>query len=120
MGSAEPRSFSRGKRGIAGTLVFTIFDRDALLDGLAEHVAQQKSFQRIGGNDIYNLDRKTPLAIEEWDSAMTKIATNGTAGVTSTDAEAITRNIAQSATPVYADEIPPFDSVRLTFETIMH
>lgn len=40
---------------------------------------------------------------------MTKIATNGTAGVTSTDAEAITRNIAQSATPVYADEIPPFD-----------
>ena len=79
------------------------------MDGLAEHVAQQKSFQRIGGNDIYNLDRKTPLAIEEWDSAMTKIATNGTAGVTSTDAEAITRNIAQSATPVYADEIPPFD-----------
>jgi len=109
MGSAEPRSFSRGKRGVAGTMVFTIFDRDALLDGLAEHVAAQKSFQRIGGTDMYNLDRKTPLAIEEWDSAMTKIATNGTAGVASEDAETITRNIAQTATPVYADEIPPFD-----------
>ena len=32
MGSAEPRSFSRGKRGIAGTLVFTVFDRDALIE----------------------------------------------------------------------------------------
>lgn len=89
--------------------MFTIFDRDALLDGLAEHVAAQKSFQRIGGNAIYELDRKTPLAIEEWDSAMTQIATNGTAGVTSTDAEQVTRNIAEAATPVYADEIPPFD-----------
>jgi len=31
MGSADPRSFSRGKRGIAGTLIFTVFDRSALL-----------------------------------------------------------------------------------------
>ena len=28
MGSADPRSFSRGKRGIAGSIVFTTFDRD--------------------------------------------------------------------------------------------
>ena len=32
MGSADPRSFSRGKRGIAGTLIFTVFDRSALLE----------------------------------------------------------------------------------------
>ena len=32
MGSAEPRSFSRGKRGIAGSLVFTVFNRDALIE----------------------------------------------------------------------------------------
>ena len=31
MGSADPRSFSRGKRGIAGTLVFVVFDRHVLL-----------------------------------------------------------------------------------------
>ena len=88
-------------------MVFTIFDRDALLDGLQQHVVEQKSFQRIGGDAIYQLDRKTPLAIEEWDSAMTQIATNGTAGVASVDAEQTTRNIASIATPVYADEIPP-------------
>ena len=32
MGSADPRSFSRGKRGIAGSLIFMVFDRSALLD----------------------------------------------------------------------------------------
>lgn len=31
MGSADPRSFSRGKRGIAGTLIFIVFDRHALI-----------------------------------------------------------------------------------------
>ena len=41
LGSAEPRSFSRGKRGIAGSLVFTSFDRDALLYGLKENVARK-------------------------------------------------------------------------------
>jgi len=30
MGSVDPRGYSRGKRGIAGSLVFTIFDRSAL------------------------------------------------------------------------------------------
>lgn len=30
LGSADPRSFSRGKRGIAGSIIFTIFDRDPM------------------------------------------------------------------------------------------
>lgn len=32
MGSANPRAFSRGKRGIAGALVFALFDASALLE----------------------------------------------------------------------------------------
>lgn len=31
MGSADPRAFSRGKRGIAGTMIFIVFDRGALI-----------------------------------------------------------------------------------------
>jgi len=34
MGCSDPRSFSRGKRGMAGTLVFTVFDRHALLGAI--------------------------------------------------------------------------------------
>src|SRR3990167_5965015 len=52
MGSADPRSFSRGKRGIAGSLVFLVFDRSALLDSLgvkARYLANEyelTSYQR--------------------------------------------------------------------------
>ena len=45
-----PRSISRGKRGIAGTIVFTLFDRDALVDALAVRAAKAAYFQRIGGD----------------------------------------------------------------------
>jgi hypothetical protein len=36
LGSPNPRSFSRGKRGIAGSLVIATFDRDALLETMKE------------------------------------------------------------------------------------
>src|SRR5665213_1891269 len=36
MGSADPRSFSRGKRGVAGSLVWINFDRHALLNIIYE------------------------------------------------------------------------------------
>lgn len=32
MGSKDPVGFSRGKRGIAGSMIFSLFDRDALWD----------------------------------------------------------------------------------------
>ena len=36
MGSANPRSFSRGKRGIAGSLIFMVFDRSSLVDAFQD------------------------------------------------------------------------------------
>lgn len=36
MGEADPRSFSRGKRGIAGSIVFVVFDRSALLEAMRD------------------------------------------------------------------------------------
>lgn len=40
MGSADARGFARGKRGIAGTLVFIMFDRHAMLEELRELMFQ--------------------------------------------------------------------------------
>ena len=100
MGSPEPRSFSRGKRGVAGSMVFTVFDRDSLLSALQSHVEKEKSFHRIGTNDL----EYQRISVDEWDARMKSIATNG-----ASNAEQITRNISSAATPTYADEIPPFD-----------
>ncbi len=104
MGSAEPRSFSRGKRGIAGTLVFTSFDRDALLKGLKEYAANQASFQRIGGE--LNMH---PISINEWDKKMTSMAGISGDALASQNPEDVTNSVVKIADPHYSDEIPPFD-----------
>lgn len=36
MGNPNPRAFSRGKRGIAGSLIFLVFDRDAFIGRMRE------------------------------------------------------------------------------------
>lgn len=50
MGSADPRSFSRNKRGIAGSLVWINFDRHALLD----------VFRKARGQFVANKDDLRP------------------------------------------------------------
>ena len=63
MGSANPRSFSRGKRGIAGSLIFIVFDRHSLLDEMRKLGAKfsadedelgiaPRIFREAGGVDV--------------------------------------------------------------------
>lgn len=104
MGSPEPRSFSRGKRGIAGSLVFTVFDRDALIAALQDHIKKERTFHRIGTNEL-EYER---ISVDEWDSKMKDIAMQGVS-TASSNTEKVTSNISVSATPIYEDEIPPFD-----------
>lgn len=112
MGSAEPRSFSRGKRGIAGNLVLVTFNRDALLEELSDGPEVQKyqanEFQRTNGES-------GPMqftSIEEWDAHMSNLAggganSNGTTG--KTPADLVSKYKAR-----YADELLPFD-ITITF-----
>lgn len=98
MGSAEPRSFSRGKRGIAGTMVFTVFDKDALLSAMK---AQNNTVQRIGTSNG-ELDTSTdPMTVDQWDQLMT----GAVSGLGNRAATAIIQDVE----PQYSDELPPFD-----------
>lgn len=84
MGNANPRSFSRGKRGIAGSLVFTVFDRDSL------HELKQQTIYR------HSLSGDTTTPVHE---------AGGDA-----DAGSIRDDWAQGNEKIkYSDEIPPFD-----------
>lgn len=104
-GSANPRSFSRGKRGIGGSLVFSVFDRDALLAAINQNDnIDMSSFQRIGGD----LNMK-PLTIDNWDKQMTDIAQASEQTSSTENATSITQNVAIKARPYYDDEVPPFD-----------
>lgn len=118
MGSPNPRSFSRGKRGIAGSLIFIQFDRDAVLNAMGQGRADLK-FQA----DIDEI-RPGPTGSDaasslEWELRSTSGITAATpvgggiasspsirqqeSDLTSVDSDQEVLNA------YYADQIPPFD-----------
>lgn len=109
MGSAEPRSFSRGKRGIAGTLVFTVFNRDALIEEFKENNQSEKGqIQKYKMNDPETVGGSGYVSIEDWDLQMSNLATGGGSGTGKVS------NLVKRANAKYADEILPFD-ITITF-----
>lgn len=98
MGKARPISVSRGKRGIAGTLQFVLFDRDALSNMMLDEDhfyyahADEVNWLRDGLTDnlTYDANGAVNVVSEQW--------TNGS-------------NIARTvqAVPEYMDQIYPFD-----------
>lgn len=98
MGSADPRSFSRGKRGIAGSLVFMVFDRSALLEAFKDSAFLIGKTERHGGILV---DISVP-AIEVTGVGLTSIGSTGPQTVT------LDKVLAR---PNYADQILPFEVV---------
>jgi len=92
MGSPDPRSFSRGKRGIAGNLVFTVFDRDAILAELGQE------------NNVYGWGQP-----EEFGTPIHQI---GDGFTVDEESGAVKQRPARK--PFYVDEIPPFN-VTITY-----
>ena len=101
MGSAEPRSFSRGKRGIAGNLVFVSFNRDALLSELGE-----KSITKYAGN---NIGAGEFMSMEKWDEMMSDLANGGAVNAGDRIVGDSRNLVTDEAKPKYADEVLPFD-----------
>ncbi len=111
MGSANPRCFSRGKRGIAGSLIFTTFDRPALYDTLLWHVQNNddtlKYYTRAsnvlpGLNDSVRHRGIVP-AYE------TSNVIGESTGINSSQTIDVVKSM-----PYYSDQIPPFD-VTITY-----
>lgn len=98
MGSPNPRSFSRGKRGIAGSLIFTVFDRPALYTMLEKNYTNNKPM------DFYTRAHNTL-------PGDTNALGRGIPGLEG--GNNWTRDV-QKKVPYYADQIPPFD-ITITF-----
>jgi hypothetical protein len=96
MGSPDPRSISRGKRGIAGSLIFQIFDKDALFDIMWNH-PQEFWFATRNSN---------------WQIAPQSYgAPNPNNWLNKWENQELAHGKYQ---PFYADQIPPFD-ITLSF-----
>jgi len=91
MGSANPRAFSRGKRGIAGSLIFVVFDRHSLLHEMVANGAKFSADEDETGilpREFANLEDFQNVAAEGEETFGQVVAP-----------------------PWYADQIPPFEIV---------
>ena len=84
MGSANPMSYSRGKRGIAGSMIMVMFDRDAMWNIKSKSLYVAHSDENVVRRQVFGLP---PVPVDQVDPNVTAFL----------------------ATPQYADQIPPFD-----------
>lgn len=96
MGSANPRSFSRGKRGIAGSCIFNTFDKPALYGMLLAHVDDATTKYYTRSSNLLPGFGSTSITHR---------------GIVPVDEQTLD---VQASFPFYADQIPPFD-VTITF-----
>lgn len=107
MGSADPRAFGRGKRGIAGSMIFIVFDRHSLIGTFG-------AFALNPGNKLnFSADKEELRAVQAGNTP------NIQAGIQESrrllEASREESNILnvggdQAITaPWYIDQIPPFD-----------
>lgn len=93
MGDPNPKSFSRGKRGIAGSLVFSIFDRDAL--------DELKNLSKVHRNGLNTSGDLSAGGNGEVRTAQEQASFVGATG--------LVEMWQKKVRPNYIDEIPPFD-----------
>ena len=133
LGSADPRSFSRGIRGVAGSLVFAVFNRDALIEELKKvwsDIAPPAMFTAAGNLALASQDAfGQALTMTAWDQRTTggeKDVNGNTVARAETSAKQLgTDGKTQVQVPggfsvirkqniMYADMLPPFD-ITMTF-----
>lgn len=111
IGSADPRSFSRNKRGIAGSLIWVNFDRHGLLE----------VFRKAGGTFIANVDDLRPQYRTSTNAYLDQTAifnsglvrdVNIPASATIDQSQVVSDDTSgwkEEAMPWYSDQILPFD-----------
>ncbi len=110
MGTADPRSFSRGKRGIAGTLIFIVFDRHALLGTFGVWQPNQAQ-QLLFLSDIDDIRPEADITKDIIGPGVTGGGPGGIgAGVDQQESNIAAVDSDQViAAPWFVDQIPPFD-----------
>lgn len=114
MGSPDPRGFGRGKRGIAGSMVFVMFDSHAFLDTMRGIAHKDGRFKFVSDND----ESRPFMQTEPYEN----VAKGRVSSPTTVDTTAQTSNREEGfsgplnagwkrVVPWYSDQIPPFNIV---------
>lgn len=105
MGNPNPRSFSRGKRGIAGSLIFLVFDRSNLLESLGPRAYFWADVEDMTYLKQYNVVDPSRLG------QMASVKQAGYATPELTASEEMRIGSVARARAWYHDQLLPFDVV---------
>jgi hypothetical protein len=97
LGDPNPRAFSRGKRGIAGSMIFIMFDTHALLDAFADAGRSELARFVTDINEI-NPGQFEAAGLRDFDVSPIE-----------TDGPDTYWNAYGTTDAFYVDQIPPFD-----------
>lgn len=121
LGSPSPQSFSRAKRGIAGSLNMTIYDRSGFFDVLSRSLYAAKRWDITGGGENYIQNGDQWVGTQGSGSIPTSFSGNNLLDPTGRSAnptiesnngfgQAISGGTGlELRAPAYADQLPPFD-----------
>lgn len=128
MGSVSCRGYARGKRGIAGSMVFVMFDSHAVLEAFRALTEDDEKYQFVSDNDESRPQLYTPKGnnISSGGQLSQSIINRDIAAAAQSGdviaTQAVSLNIEQPfdgnldkgwsrTAPWYADQIPPFNTV---------
>ncbi len=116
MGSPDPRAFARSKRGIAGSMILTTFDRHALSDFMraSEFAAKKDSIETTGSNpNRLADDNVSPASLAEAVQTVSPNQVGNLSGISNINAALETGapdQMSQADTPMFTDQLMPFDT----------
>lgn len=113
LGSPSAQSYARGKRGIAGSLSMTVFDRSGFYDIMSRSAYASKKWDITGGGENYEFTNDQWLSTSTG-NVLTEPANTTTNPELTFTADGYTTGIAggtglELRAPGYADQLPPFD-----------
>lgn len=112
MGSADFRGVARSKRGIAGSIILTTFDRHALYDFMStsEFAAKKGSLETTSTNPYKAAIGTSPATLQRSLQTMSPAEISASVQVSALSAvTSIQDKMSEKATPMYADQLMPFD-----------
>ena len=114
MGSPDPRAVARSKRGIAGSMILTTFDRHALADFMrtSEFAAKNQSIETTSANPYTAEIGTSPADIAESIQTMpsTEISSALNTSIDTAVDTGFPDQMSSVATPMFTDQLMPFDS----------
>jgi len=121
MGSPDPRAIARSKRGIAGSMILTTFDRHALADFMraSQFAAKKLSIETTPTNPYnktYEIGGESPAVISKAIQSLSPrdaaTALQSAANVAASDAglTSASTSMSESVAPMFTDQLMPFDT----------